>query len=112
MENTPHINVLTNVESILRFISQNTQNASDFKFTHHSGEYYFEITTGDRASLRIYGGRCDWDAVFFYDPYYDSVRDWGEVEEEALLHFLYSWHDAIKPRITKLSYVSSENFKV
>ena len=31
---------------------------------------------------------------------------------KAEKQFLYSWHDANKPRIAKLSYVSSENFKV
>ncbi len=51
-------------------------------------------------------------AAELIEPYYYSVQDWEGVEEEALLHFLYSWHDAIKPRITKLSYVSSDNFKV
>lgn len=105
---TPHINILTNVESVLRFIYQQTKDAPDFTFTHHSGVYMFEIVTGSFPFLRVSpNGDC-----INYDYYTDSVRDWGNIEEEALLQFLYSWHDAIKPRITKLAYVVSENFRV
>lgn len=70
-----------------------------------------KLSKAEKQVLReLYKGYAEF-LVLTYEPYYDSVQDWEEVEE-ALLHFLYSWHDAIKPRITKLSYVSSENFKV
>lgn len=105
---TPHINILTNVESVLRFISQQTQDAPDFTFTHNSGGYSFEIVTGVRPFLRV---NSNWGGIF-YDDVTDSVRGWENITEEALLLFLYSWHDAIKPRITKLTYVASENFRV
>lgn len=67
----------------------------------------FEIVTGFRPILRVASNR---DCIG-YDYFTDSVSDWGNIEE-ALLQFLYSWHDAIKPRITKLAYVASENFRV
>lgn len=105
---TPHINILTNVESVLRFIYQQTKDTPDFTFTHNSGDYSFEIGTGFRPTLRV---SPNYDFIY-YDDCTDSVRDWGNIEEEALLQFLYSWHDAIKPRITKLAYVASENFRV
>ena len=67
----------------------------------------FEIVTGFRPILRVASNR---DCIG-YDYFTDSVSDWGNIEE-ALLQFLYSWHDAIKPRITKLAYVTSEHFRV
>lgn len=111
---TPHINILTNVESVLRFIYQQTKDAPDFGFTHRSGDYMIDIGTGFRPSLRVlHVMDCpSYDDCIYYDDVTDSVRDWGNIKEEALLQFLYSWHDAIKPRIAKLAYVASENFRV
>lgn len=105
---TPHINILTNVESVLRFIYQQTKDAPHFTFTHHSGDFTFEIVTGFRPILRV---DPNWYGIF-YDDVTDSVRDWENINEEALLQFLFSWHDAIKPRIAILAYVTSDNFRV